>query len=1367
MQAVAARAASAPLADGATQEFYAAMLRDAVLGQSAPDAATAAAVLQAAQRVSSAGTLGNASAVALLRALSPLQAVAGVDLSPTLCAVGDGLLRDQPQWSLFGVRADNLTLLARRALPEDLQGQPWTLATGTQAIGALTLTDAFTATVLAAVPDDPVDYVARATSPPVWAKSRGTLALQVAQNGSALDPDLSAAPLSAQLIVPTPGTNAGLRVLYRAPCDSGAWSGDVAAVTAVTAPNYDAAYTSTRLGQWAITADVYVSQVSGCTDFAPSTNNCPTAGTTTLTITGDQFGSAGARVYFGPNQEVPCLDVVHVPGSEKTQLWCRQYPSTLPATYDVSPGASARTLPVTVVTTFGWNTTAWKVTMAYAKRPIITALFGCPLAVNATATAQCPTAGGLPVTLLGANFIGLGGPTLRFGPYPCRCSALAVVNSTMLVCGAYPGVGQSQPVTLTVGSESTSPPGVALSYRPRPAIASISGCDQSTATTQLALTGCSPGGQPFVLRGTDFGGPGAAVTVTIGGQPCTSLTHTTTTVTCAAYRGNGTLQAVALVVDGEAAQESVTISFTSTCPSPGGSVCSGHGICTEALGTCTCATSAALGYWSTPNCSSCLAGFYGASCSSPCPGGYANPCSGHGSCADGVTGIGTCTCAANYAGVDCSVACPVTAEGVCSGHGTCSSGATGTGQCSCAGSASAGYWAGAACQQCLTSYFGADCTQACPGYPANVCSNRGVCRSGRTGDGGCNCSAGFAGLNCSIYCPGNGACNGHGTCDALLGLCTCYSSPSAGYWDGADCANCLAGWSGTGTCTLPCPRNASNVVCSGRGTCREGLCYCDGSACGPSCNQTANCLAECSAGYWGPTCAQQCPGSPACSGHGTCSDGRAGTGLCACQAGYALADCSARCPGAPPCSAPGGGSCNATTGLCNCASGYALANCSLPCPGGAATPCNGHGTCNAGRAGDGTCQCNPGYWGAACAACPGVAAQLGICYGHGACQADGTCLCTDDATGHWGGADNVTCSSCRTGWTGANCTARCPRSAAGIPCAGHGACTADTGVCQCTQSVIDGFWAGDTCDRCAAGYWGANCTQQCAGGACLPCTAHGDCRDGTAGTGQCTCYSNVTFGFWNSTDCSVCQAGYWGSNCLWSCLGGSAAPCSGHGTCSDGVHGTGTCTCASGPGYWDGATCSTCKAGYAGANCSVACQGLLSDGTVCSGHGVCSSGVTGTGTCTCASGYYGATCALQCPLSTAGVVCSGHGTCSDGASGTGLCTCYSSAATGYWQGSTCADCQPTYAGSTCTARCPGAPALICGGQGTCNDGLARDGSCACYTGWAGAGCTLPCPGLAVGLVCNLRGTCDAVTAACQCYATATLGYWAGPNCTAC
>lgn len=67
-----------------------------------------------------------------------------------------------------------------------------------------------------------------------------------------------------------------------------------------------------------------------------------------------------------------------------------------------------------------------------------------------------------------------------------------------------------------------------------------------------------------------------------------------------------------------------------------------------------------------------------------------------------------------------------------------------------------------------------------------------------------------------------------------------HSSPSAGYWDGADCANCLAGWSGTGTCTLPCPRNASNVVCSGRGTCREGLCYCDGSACGPSCAQGWN-----------------------------------------------------------------------------------------------------------------------------------------------------------------------------------------------------------------------------------------------------------------------------------------------------------------------------------------------------------------------------------------------------------------------------------------------------------------------------------------------------------------------------------------------
>lgn len=52
---------------------------------------------------------------------------------------------------------------------------------------------------------------------------------------------------------------------------------------------------------------------------------------------------------------------------------------------------------------------------------------------------------------------------------------------------------------------------------------------------------------------------------------------------------------------------------------------------------------------------------------------------------------------------------------------------------------------------------------------------------------------------------------------------------------------------------------------------------------------------QCDAGFFGSSCSQTCPGmdgSSVCSGHGSCSDGLLGTGLCSCVDGFSATDCS-------------------------------------------------------------------------------------------------------------------------------------------------------------------------------------------------------------------------------------------------------------------------------------------------------------------------------------------------------------------------------------------------------------------------------------------------------------------------------------------
>ena len=71
-----------------------------------------------------------------------------------------------------------------------------------------------------------------------------------------------------------------------------------------------------------------------------------------------------------------------------------------------------------------------------------------------------------------------------------------------------------------------------------------------------------------------------------------------------------------------------------------------------------------------------------------------------------------------------------------------------------------------------------------------------------------------------------------------------------------------------------------------------------------------------------------------------------------------------------------------------------------------------------------------------------------------------------------------------------------------------------------------------TCER---GYWGANCSSVCPGGALAPCYGHGTCDQET---GMCACAVN-----WRgSNDCSVCTVGWTGIDCTLATMEAATTP---------------------------------------------------------------------------------------------------------------------------------------------------------------------------------------------------------------------------------
>jgi hypothetical protein len=520
-------------------------------------------------------------------------------------------------------------------------------------------------------------------------------------------------------------------------------------------------------------------------------------------------------------------------------------------------------------------------------------------------------------------------------------------------------------------------------------------------------------------------------------------------------------------------------------------ICAGHGMCTP--GGCVCDA-----YWQNSTagvCDNCEPGKFGPTCSGNCP----TTC-GQGICSDGIAGNGKCACTGGgYYGKSCTAECPGGAANPCSGHGVCQQL---SGKCTCQANAG-GHFVGTKCDRCDRFWNSAFCNVSCPTQGGVICNGRGTCSEGKcercrplAGDTSANycgaachqsgvsclsfttiCPAGFWGFGCVKVCPaaaadGTGACTNHGVCNTDTGSCVC----NAGY-DGLDCS------SACGTVLVGTHR----VTCAGNGACKNDRCVClfgywgdlcdktcPGGANNPcsdrgTCNVTTG-ACQCDTGIAGESCQIECQGSKEtpCSNHGQCS---VTDGSCACDVRFAGDACEACSYGF------GGGDCTvrcadqfASTGYdCTCGDHHGGVDCSLRCPGigSDAGVCSDAGACQSGVSSDGTCTCNTNYYDADCSVLCSPAGCLAEPHGmvNTQCTFNGTCECRSNNVEKWTGAK---CDECQHSYWGQLCNLQCP-------CNGRGSCDKETGVCYCNQDAVIGFWTGRTCSECSSGYVGTSC----------------------------------------------------------------------------------------------------------------------------------------------------------------------------------------------------------------------------------------------------------------------------------------------------
>lgn len=131
--------------------------------------------------------------------------------------------------------------------------------------------------------------------------------------------------------------------------------------------------------------------------------------------------------------------------------------------------------------------------------------------------------------------------------------------------------------------------------------------------------------------------------------------------------------------------------------------------------------------------------------------------------------------------------------------------------------------AGQVCTSCKPNFYSGDCSRTCPNC------NSGVCRSGISGDGSCNCTArGTTGQFCqfsdAVTCNGHGKANYDGSCTCNTG----FAQPN--------CGTCQTDYANYPKCVF-CPP----YLCNGHGSCTDyGNCTCAATYDGAFCNRCEN-----------------------------------------------------------------------------------------------------------------------------------------------------------------------------------------------------------------------------------------------------------------------------------------------------------------------------------------------------------------------------------------------------------------------------------------------------------------------------------------------------------------------------------------------
>jgi len=1077
----------------------------------------------------------------------------------------------------------------------------------------------------------------------------------------------------------------------------------------------------------------HVYKITGCHDVKPVTVFCPANGTTPITIEGVNFLSSGAKVKVGKTE---CANVTHVAGHEDTRLVCSGYQQPTDDTTKESQ--------VVTVTNSAREFSREPLSILMNLVPIVYSVSGCVTQFGKS-TVGCDRRGQwYDLTITGDRF-GRDETEAQVFIGNNSCQFIKRLSPRKLICvrNFYAEEGPNNRVRVVVRGESSKQTDVMVSFSELPLVYSVKGCGECDYTCtspdpKVSTNNCPKNGtQPLTVHGDYFGEPSTKPKLVLYfGDPlenitCQNLSHVNDSVLiCYKYplpakifkETKKNLQAHVVWNGFSSPYTNAWMSYALRC----GDLevaCSGHGACNLEIGTCTCDYSISAGFWSGEICEQCESGYFGSKCASQCPGGACNPCSGRGTCDDGMMGTGTCHCAYNYSygywggpacdtcatgfwGLSCKDHCPAVNGLVCNGKGTCNQGRLGTGQCTCAADQYQGWWAGATCEECQPGTYGKACRDQCPGGVYSPCNGHGTCSSGVNGFGNCTCQDGFKGPACEFACPTQYAvpCGGpqHGVCVADSKV-------------GAKCV-CNSGYAGP-ACDQGCPIIAG-TVCNGHGSCAASTDIPDINVCQCSVGWAGTGCTECVSGYFGASCDQRCPGTANVDGTWN--------------------NCN---------SASGRGTCNNLTTICSCATGYLGDRCHLICPGrylGAAFTCNGHGTCSENN-GSATCNC-----------------------------------LANDVSGYWAKDKYGDCTKCMSGFYGDDCNSRCPGSGTGAtvqtPCNGHGTCDGHgkyAGVCLCQAGYYGTTCQCETanaavnpndaeCSECPSGYWNPPvCDKTCPGvdfttslGTARSCNIHG--RSVAQGqcdtiTGDCRCNKTAAGQYlWTGQFCQLpCPP-----NTLDSIFAGTyVTPCNGHGVCVQNLladeFGSGICDC---------------EPGYAGYSCSILCPGATPTdvSSICGGHGTCDLNTlkngdltyVGTGTCTCETGYAGAGCQTACPRGTLdnpdGPICGGHGTCLLSGSYAGTCLCEA----GWDSAVGCKQCKAGRWGPKCDRNCTNSAGEICSGKGYCFDGVAGSGSCSCNAGYGGSLCQVVCP-VANEQTCGggAKGYCDVATGSCTCTKT--------------